>query len=99
MTTKYHLAFSPTTPERTKDILRGLSYSSSIYRIEGRTFFHYFDDNAEEEMPIATTEGLSDGIYFCDHGKGEMVLSELLDVLHSMYDNVVRKTIKNPPAP
>ena len=39
-------------------------------------------------MPIATAEGLPDGIYFCDHGAGEGVLQELIKVLNHTYDDV-----------
>ena len=88
MANEYQITFSTASLEATQSILRELSYSSSIYRVKGRTFFHFFDDDAEEEMPIATAEGLPDGIYFCDHGAGEGVLQELIQVLNHTYDDV-----------
>ena len=87
---EYQLTFQIDNKENVQDILRNLSYSASIHQIEGRTIFHFFDDESEDEMPVASIEILDNGLYFCDHGKGGSLLQEVTNFLNEKYNDVVR---------
>ena len=90
MGTEYQLTFQMDDKENVHDILRNLSYSASIHQIEGRTLFHFFDDEAEDEMPVSTIEVIPNGIYFCDYGNGNSLLEEVTNFLKEKYNDVIR---------
>ena len=54
---EYQLTFQIDNKENVQDILRNhLSFSASIHQIEGRTLFHFFDDEAEEKHRLYCEE-------------------------------------------